>query len=285
MALHRSIFNDVYFLGAERTGLTLFIHSMRIKGDPTDSDVEKLRKELIKAKKSLKGEFNVIISHHVQNLLSNYKAFFDKSTLDFRKSNLKKRPGSKIFLKYAEILENKILGGELSFNKDTKRNTHKLMFGYNEKHKIPLNMPISSSSVKGLSPLVLYLRYFVEPDELLIIDEPEMNLHPKAQAEIIELISMLVNSGVHVLITTHSPYIIDHLKNLMKAKEVKDQKKAEKLFYLQDSSAFISKKDVSIYVFEKGKGSNILSKTGEINWRTFSRVSEDIVRISLDLED
>ncbi len=285
MTLQRSIFNDVYFLGAERTGLTLFIHSMKIKDNATDTEIEKLRKQFIKAQTPINGEFNIKLSNHVQNLVANYKALFEKSTLKFRESNLSKRPGSRIFLKYAEILEEKILGGDLSFKKDAKNHTHNLIFGYNTRQKIPLNMPISSSSVKGLSPLVMYLKYYVEPDELLIIDEPEMNLHPKAQAEIIELISMLVNSGVHVLITTHSPYIVDHLKNLMKAKEVKNQKNAEKLFYLQDSSAFISKKDVSIYVFENGRGSNILSKTGEINWRTFSRVSEDIVKISLDLED
>ena len=32
MPLHRSIFNDTYFLGAERTGLSLFIHSKLTKG-------------------------------------------------------------------------------------------------------------------------------------------------------------------------------------------------------------------------------------------------------------
>lgn len=37
--------------------------------------------------------------------------------------------------------------------------------------------------VKELSPLVLYLRYLARAGELLIIDEPEMNLHPEDSDE------------------------------------------------------------------------------------------------------
>ena len=72
---------------------------------------------------------------------------------------------------------------------------------------------------KELVPLVLYLRYLAEPDDLIVIDEPEMNLHPAAQVEIIEFLAMLVNAGLNVLITTHSPYIIDHISNLIVAKK------------------------------------------------------------------
>jgi len=57
--------------------------------------------------------------------------------------------------------------------------------------------------IKELAPLVFYLRYLAEPGELLIIDEPEMNLHPAAQTQIIEFLAMLVNAELHVLITTH----------------------------------------------------------------------------------
>jgi len=64
-------------------------------------------------------------------------------------------------------------------------------------------MQVASSMVKELAPLYLCLRYLVEPDELLIIDEPEMNLHPAAQVQIIEFLAMLVQAGLKVLITTH----------------------------------------------------------------------------------
>ena len=37
---------------------------------------------------------------------------------------------------------------------------------------------------------------------MIVIDEPEMNLHPEAQAQLMELLTMLVNCGLNVLITT-----------------------------------------------------------------------------------
>ncbi len=45
---------------------------------------------------------------------------------------------------------------------------------------VTMEIPVVSSMVKELSPLVLYLRYLAKPGELLVIDEPEMNLHPEA---------------------------------------------------------------------------------------------------------
>ena len=51
---------------------------------------------------------------------------------------------------------------------------------------------------KELAPLVFHLRYFAQPNELLIIDEPEMNLHPKAQVQVLEFLAMLVNAGLNL---------------------------------------------------------------------------------------
>lgn len=44
---------------------------------------------------------------------------------------------------------------------------------------------------------------------VLCIDEPELNLHPKAQEKLIEAIHKLSNK-IQVMITTHSPYILKH---------------------------------------------------------------------------
>lgn len=50
-------------------------------------------------------------------------------------------------------------------------------------------------------------------NSLLIIDEPEVNLHPKWQIFYAEIVCELVSMGVDIIITTHSPYIIDALKH------------------------------------------------------------------------
>lgn len=48
---------------------------------------------------------------------------------------------------------------------------------------------------------------------MLIIDEPELNLHPDNQRKMAGLLARLVNCGVKVLVTTHSDYLIRELNN------------------------------------------------------------------------
>ena len=133
--------------------------------------------------------------------------------------------------------------------------------------------------IKELAPLVLYLRYLAEPNDWIIIDEPEMNLHPAAQVELIEFLAMLVNAGLHVLITTHSPYIVDHIANLMQAAKHENQDDIKKGFYLERTDAFIPQAQVSIYLFENSTARNIVDEKGVIDWRTFGNVSSDVSNI------
>ncbi|MGH2478802.1 MAG: AAA family ATPase, partial [Ktedonobacteraceae bacterium] len=146
-----------------------------------------------------------------------------------------------------------------------------------------LEISIASSIVKELSPLVLYLRYLAKPGELLIIDEPEMNLHPEAQAKIIEFLAILANAGLNILITTHSPYVMDHLANLIKASEHDDRETISKEFYLQRTDAFISKDRVAVYLVEDRQTKNALDEEGVIQWSTFGEVSDRISDIYFKL--
>ena len=124
--------------------------------------------------------------------------------------------------------------------------------------------------VKELSPLVFHLRYFAQPNELLIIDEPEMNLHPTAQVQILEFLAILANKGINVLITTHSPYIIDHLGNLTKAYQHPDKERIQSEFYLKDHNAFIDEKNVSMQFLGNGTIQDTMH-TEEFDWNTLHR--------------
>jgi len=138
--------------------------------------------------------------------------------------------------------------------------------------------------VKELSPLVLYLRYLAKPGELLIIDEPEMNLHPEAQVKMTEFLTMLINAGLNILVTTHSPYVVDHLANLIKANEVEDKESIRSEFYLKRSEAFISKDKVSVYQFDPQEyARKAIEDDGVIQWNTFGEVSDRISEIYFKL--
>ncbi len=139
--------------------------------------------------------------------------------------------------------------------------------------------------VKELSPLVLYLRYLAKPGELLVIDEPEMNLHPEAQVKMMEFLAMLVNAGLRVLITTHSPYMVDHVINLMEAYKHPEEEKDNlaSLFFLERKEAFIAQDNVAVYLVDEGTVENILDEDGVIHWSTFSDVNRQVERIHLSL--
>jgi len=53
----------------------------------------------------------------------------------------------------------------------------------------------------------------IAADTVLIIDEPEAHLHPEWQLKYAEVITQLVEIGVYVLVSTHSPYMIEALKH------------------------------------------------------------------------
>ena len=71
----------------------------------------------------------------------------------------------------------------------------------------------------------------------------------------------------------------------MKASNCKDKSKISQKFYLQNEDAFIKKENVSAYLFEKNSTTDILTEEGEINWKTFSKISEEITDLYFELDD
>ncbi len=136
----------------------------------------------------------------------------------------------------------------------------------------------ASSSIKQLAPLLLYLRYRASKGDLLIIDEPEMNLHPESQAKLLEVLAMLVNEGVYVLLTTHSPYIMAHLNNLAQATEVSAaaKRKQAKSLYLGDSAALLDMDQISAYEMRDNQLHSLKDPDYGIRWDTLSDVSGEL---------
>ena len=71
-----------------------------------------------------------------------------------------------------------------------------------------------SSSVKSLASLVLQYRTSSSRDRL-VLDEPEMSLHPDLQRKFARWLGRAVGEGVQFLIATHSDYIVRELSHLL----------------------------------------------------------------------
>ena len=83
------------------------------------------------------------------------------------------------------------------------------------RRRVRLTMDESSSTVRSLLLLGLYLRHVARPGDLLMVDEPELSLHPNNQRRIARLFARLVNLGLRVFLTTHSPYFVKELNTLI----------------------------------------------------------------------
>ncbi len=70
--------------------------------------------------------------------------------------------------------------------------------------------------VSELAPIVLYLRHSVAPGNVLIIEEPESHLHPAMQVEFTRQIAILVRTGIRVIVTTHSEWLLEELANIVR---------------------------------------------------------------------
>lgn len=284
-ALHQSLYPQVRIFPTERTTLVATRFGERILNssslnervkDALDVLVQELDiKELANASREASGAVSVF--------LSTLRSIFKVRSRDreLREKQAERNPLIKRYMELANVLEDQILSGNVYLSTPEPDPSREVLF--QPRQNVDLEIPAASSMVKELSPLALYLRYLAKPGELLVIDEPEMNLHPAAQVKIIEFLAMLANAGLHVLITTHSSYVVDHLVNLMEAQKHQNQDEIVEMFLLAQKEAFIDQEKVSVYLVEDGKVKNVLSPEGAIDWETFSEVSQLVGRIHFEL--
>ncbi|MCU0450221.1 MAG: ATP-binding protein [Bernardetiaceae bacterium] len=91
-----------------------------------------------------------------------------------------------------------------------------------DRESVPLNL--ASSGQQEVVRIIQDLLYiWISRHELAenhsafrVMEEPEAHLHPSAQKRLLELIALVANlTGSQFLLTTHSPYLISVLNNLM----------------------------------------------------------------------
>ena len=104
----------------------------------------------------------------------------------------------------------------------------------------------ASSMVSELAPVVLYLRHVVSPGEVLIIEEPESHLHPAMQVEFIRHLAAAVRSGVRVMITTHSEWVLDELANLVRLSDLPETRRKG----IGGADYSISPEQLGVWLFE-----------------------------------
>lgn len=95
-----------------------------------------------------------------------------------------------------------------SFQYDRKNN--RLYYVSNGNLFSPIN---TASGIKSFGVLQLLLQSdTISPDRILIWDEPENHLHPEWQIKFADVIVQLSQSGIPIVISTHSPYFTQAIR-------------------------------------------------------------------------
>ena len=107
-----------------------------------------------------------------------------------------------------------IINGEIIYDIDERD------FVYiKNNQKIPIKNTATGIKSFGIIQLLID-NDFINRSSVLILDEPEIHIHPKWQLKYAQLISVLVDNSIPVIVTSHSPYMIEALQRYSDGKNL-----------------------------------------------------------------
>lgn len=190
-----------FVVTSERTGISLFYKELDVS---KNAIIEHLTES---------NELNPITilnsmrSRYARPIQDNITVIRDYENISKRKSFLRSNKGN-----YKPVLDalQDLLGGSFkSVDKQVVYQPKK----ERGREKVSVPVYVASSSIKSLFLIDMYVNYIAEKKGILIIDEPELNLHPDNQRKMASLLARLVNAGIKVMVTTHSDYLIREINN------------------------------------------------------------------------
>lgn len=112
-----------------------------------------------------------------------------------------------------------------------------------------------ASIVDKLDRFIGFLSGRIYTHTQFIIEEPEQNLFPETQCELMYHILSAVNHGKNhrLVMTTHSPYILYALNNSIEGFSVSDKLPESIKSTIKSSSSFINPDDVNIWQIRDGR--------------------------------
>ena len=239
----------IEYIPAGRSLLTVFAEQIgEINRTKLDLITKRYIEKIINLKKIFVDDLNMI--------LENYKRY-DIQKIDFKRVNLA-----------IETIQ-KILKGNYKFKDGEER----IYFEKNRYVKINFASSGQQEAVWILNQIYYLILHNIST--FLIVEEPEAHLYPEAQKNIVELMCLFGNkTNNSLLITTHSPYILSSLNNLLYAGRL--YKNGFDVDFI-DKYFTINIDNVNAYFIENGKKIDIIDyDLGEIKAEAIDSASEII---------
>jgi predicted ATPase len=232
--LINSIFNfRAYIAPAERSAINIFSRELSITKN-------KLFSQLLKSNKNSNEMFDLLrrrVDRYPKPVRDNLEIAEDLLTLSKRKSE---------FGYLAEELEQLILKGKILISPEGD-----VEYIPNNAPTQSLEMSLTGSLVKSLANLVFYLRHLAQSGDYIIIDEPEMNLHPDNQILMARFLGRLVNEGFKIITSVHSDYILREINNLIMLTKPDDKTAGLIKQYGYAENCLLKHEQVGAYLFKE----------------------------------
>ena len=226
---------DIFLMPAERNGLHLFFRELSTRrtallhhASKENINIGELLRDVMRSR------YAIPIAEYI-DWLNNMDAMH----------NLK----SDAFHTHAEQLKKDLAGGAYRVDPRTGSIEFKpYQVRRDGRSTTPMGLHMTSSTVKSLFGLWYYLEHQARPGAMLMIDEPELNIHPSNQRKIARLLAKLVNAGLNVTISTHSDYIVREFNSLIMLGQDKNGKLRKKHRY--DAHEVLKREQVGAFLFD-----------------------------------
>ncbi len=190
------------------------------------------------------------------------------------------------FKEELDLFEKELFKGFLEVEYPMKSKSAFPEFHFHEKstgNRVPIFR--ASSGVTELLPFFLYVKHKIGPGDLLIIEEPEAHLHPELQFQLIRLFVRLVRKGVHIIITTHSDFILSSINVFLKARlKNLEAPELEKLG-IDSEKEPLDKNALSVVTLDQQGAARNLDIEDEIPDTEFYRVVETLYNLTAALDN
>lgn len=149
------------------------------------------------------------------------------------------------YAQYSSFIEEQLLHGKVQVSNDGD-----IQFKPSQSARTTLPIQMTASVVKTLSSLDIYLKHVAAINDLIIIDEPEINLHPDNQILVARMLVRLMHNGFRIILSTHSDYIVREINNMV----MMSQKEASVVKGLlanetYSENEYLSPQDLGVYYF------------------------------------
>lgn len=254
------------------------------------NDIRSSLPEILSSPSGKRARFSYYTSDMIENFYKSFYHFkkYDLDTIDLSISSKKRVAYDQIYVtrKDSEIKFENASSGEKNLS------IIELICSYFAEHYDFTNsfnntltgLIVNGAVFENLGRLQDYLKNNEKQNFMdIFIEEPESNLFPEKQKRIAYYLASLQKkkNAPELILSTHSPYILTSVNNLLYASELvkQDQSLKEKVTEIIDDKFLLDAENCSAYLIEGGVAKSIIDKeTNLINADELDSVSGNIMQ-------